>query len=862
MSKHIWKKILQGLLLFGGACLVIGICVFLYLIKDLPEIHVLGDYKPNIVSTAFSDAGEPIAEFYIEKRIVKELDEMPPYLLKAFLSAEDSKFYKHSGIDYLSIARALYRNIQAGGIREGGSTITQQVAKSFFLTPERRISRKIREAVLATRIEKYLSKDEILHLYLNQIYFGHGAYGVQAASELYFNKDVTDLTLSESAVLAGLPKAPNTYSPIRHPERSKKNQGVVLKRMLEENYINRETYDEAMAEPLRIETKKVDSLWSGPYFTEYVRQRVAAKYGEDVLNTEGLQIYTTMNVQMQLGANKAITDGLRAHDKRRGYRGVIKTLKSIEEIESFTKEQDELLAKRPLTIDRFYEAMVTEVNAKTKTIKINIGSTHGVIKERDYKWAELYNPTGEPDGGKKTKVLKLFKSGDIIQVIVKKLTSKPDSVTTFKLEQEPLAEAAIYSIEPATGHVKALSGGSNFRKTKFNRATQAKRQPGSAFKPVIYSAAIDSGFTTATIVVDSPLIYENKIIDTEDSDTTATTTAAEGDEEKKTTWQWKPRNFEEKFYGPTTIRTALTKSRNVVTIKVLQEVGVRKAIKYARKLGITSPLASDLSLALGSSAITLEEMTRAFATFENMGVRPEPLYITKIIDRDGNVLEENTPAGESVLTPETAYIMTSLLAGVVESGTGWRVRVNLKRPAAGKTGTTNNLNDAWFVGFVPGLATGAWIGYDSERPLGHHETGSKAASPIWINFMKEALKDTVPVNFPIPDGVEFVQIDKETGCLAGPETLKPIFEVFKTGTAPGPNCDSNLPINEQIGDLGIPMGDGILREYEPLSETELSESSEQLENLNSPEAKPSESSGKNKKQGEPKNPLLLRPLSE
>ncbi|MEE9614602.1 MAG: PBP1A family penicillin-binding protein [Thermodesulfobacteriota bacterium] len=776
MSKG--KIVLYSMAGLALASLLAGLGTFFYLTRDLPSMRSLVDYTPNLITKVYSQDEQTVGEFYIERRIVVSFASIPRHTINAFLAAEDAKFFEHKGVDYRSIMRALYKNILAGRIVQGGSTITQQVARSFFLSPARKISRKIREAVLAYRIEKHLTKEEILHLYLNQIYLGNGAYGVQAASENYFGKDVQELDLAESALLAILPKAPSRYSPYTNPELAKQRQELVLTRMLEEGFTTREVAEEAINRPLKLKPKRTKSMWAGPYFTEHVRRYIEEKYGEDLLYKGGLQVYTTMDVEMQKAANDAVRRGLRAHDKRRGYRGAAVSLKSAEEIEALREETDKKLSKRPLEIGGIYRAVITDVDKKGRRLKVDIGSRKGVIEHRDMAWAGLYNPTTDPDGGKDVKLQTIFNVGDVVEVMVRGLPETESSPIPLKLEQEPLAQAALLAMEPETGYVKAMVGGGDFSKSQFNRAIQAQRQPGSAFKPIIYTAALDSEFTPATIVVDSPLVFEEERQVDVDSEDPEAETETETEE-----WTWKPRNFGEKFYGPTTIRNALTKSRNVVTIKVLQEIGVGRAIGYARKLGIEAPLTRDLSLALGSSAVSLLEMTRAFGTLAAMGRRAEPIFITRITDRHGNVLEENIPSHKEVLSPQTSYIITNLLKGVVENGTGWRAKA-LKRPAAGKTGTTNNLNDAWFMGFVPGLVAGTWIGYDEEYPLGRHETGSKAASPIWVGFMKSALEGVPKENFPIPDGVEFAKIDPRTGLLANSSTENPVFEVFKEGTAP------------------------------------------------------------------------------
>jgi penicillin-binding protein 1A len=689
---------------------------YIYFTSGLPDLSSYEDYSPNLVTKVYSHDEQLIGEFYVERRVVVPMERMPEHLVRAFLAAEDARFYEHEGISYTGIFRAFYKNLQAGRVVQGGSTITQQLAKSFLGTPERKLSRKIREAITATRIERQLDKDEILGMYLNQIYFGSSAYGIQTASETYFGKNVDELNIAESALLAGLPKAPSRYSPYSNFEKSKVRQEFILKRMLEEDFITLEDYERAIATELVLQPRYSRSLWIGRYFTENVRKHVEAKYGRDALYKGGLKIYTTLDVELQRAANVAVRDGLRAHDKRRGYRGPIKKLKSREAIDEFNGRTERELAGRPLDVGKIYRAVITEVDARRLSLTVDIGTRRGVIRKKHIAWAKLYNPTTNPDGGKYEKFSHIFNVGDVVKVKVRGIPASPDSPVPLELEQEPQAEGSLLAIEPATGYIKAMVGGYDFSKSEFNRATQATRQPGSAFKPIIYAAAIDHGYTPATIVVDSPLVFE---------------------EEEK----------------------------------------------YARRMGITSLLAGDLSLALGSSAVTLEEMTTAFATLANNGARPDPLFITKIVDKDGYLVEEHHPNVTETISPQTAYIMTNLLESVIESGTGWRARA-LKRPAAGKTGTTNNLNDAWFLGYVPELATGVWVGYDEEKQLGRYETGSRAALPIWTNFMLSATSGTPVRDFSMPEGIEFAKVDPKTGLLATPSTKNPVFEVFKAGTVP------------------------------------------------------------------------------
>lgn len=757
------------------AGLLAGLGGYYLIQRNLPSLNTLQEYNPNLITRVYSTDGQVVGEFFIERRIVVPLSKMPSHLVKAFIAIEDARFYEHEGVDYKGIIRALQVNISAGRIVQGGSTITQQLVKSFFLTPERSISRKIKEAIISFRIEKNLDKEDILYLYLNQIYLGKGAYGVQAASEIYFGKNASELNIAESALLAGLPKAPSRYSPYSHSEAAAKRQRLVLTRMLEEGFISREEMDEALDYTIKLRPKAVRSLWVSPYFTEHVRKYIAEKYGEDMLYRGGLKVFTTINVEMQKAANEAVAMGLRKHDRRRGFRGPIRTLTVSGDIESFIEDGDQVLSRRPIEVNRQYKGLVTEVSPLKRYVTVQIGSRRGRIYFNDMNWARLYNPTNDSDGGKHIRFSEILHEGDVVHVRVKRLPLDENDPVRLSLDQEPIAQAAIIAMDPVTGHVKAMVGGANFSRSEFNRAIQAKRQPGSAFKPIIYAAALDNGYTPSTIVIDSPLVFEEAIRDELD---------------------WKPRNYEGEFYGPTTIREALAHSRNVVTIKVLKEIGVNKAAEYAERLGITSPINRDLSLALGSSALSLLELTTAYATFAALGMRPEPLFISRITDKDGNVLEEHLPSFTEAMSRQTAYIVSNLLQGVVQNGTGRRAKV-LNRPVAGKTGTTNNLNDAWFLGYTPELVAGAWIGYDEEKPLGRHETGARAALPIWLKFMEKVTEGTPSRNFAIPDGIVFAKIDAETGLPAEPSTRETIFEAYKEGTAPTPASGEVKPAHTE-----------------------------------------------------------------
>ncbi|MGD8521506.1 MAG: PBP1A family penicillin-binding protein [Desulfobacterales bacterium] len=760
----LWSFFLGLILILFGA--MAGVATFYYLSQDLPKITSLTDYRPSIITTVYSDDGQKIAEFFKERRIVIPLAEMPQMLLNAFIAAEDARFYKHKGIDVYSIVRAFFKNIEAGTIVQGGSTITQQVTKSFFLTPERSYTRKLKEAILAYRIDKTFNKNEILYLYLNQIYLGHGAYGVGAAAGNYFGKSVKDLNLAECAMLAGLPQAPSKYSPFKHPERARQRQVYVLNRMVAEDYIANDQITTALNTKLDIKPRRNVYIEEIPHYTEHIRRYIEKKYGEDALYTQGLKVHTAVNVEMQKIAREETQKGLYELDKRQGYRGPEKHLKP-EEIEGFSQELQTELETNPLTEGQTVKGVVVKVDDRQKTVTVRMGKTVGQIELADMQWARKPDPEIAYYETKVQKPSQALKVGDVILVKLKEKV-KEKELWALALEQEPIAQAALLCIEAETGFVKAMVGGKDFRESQFNRAFQSRRQPGSAFKPIIYAAALDKQFddpekvfTPATVIIDSPIVFE--------------------DEERDFTW--KPKNYKEKFFGPTLLRDALAKSRNVVTIKILREIGIDYAIEYANRLGINSELSKDLSIALGSSGVSLLELTNAYSVFANHGFMVAPVFITKIEDRNGNVIEEYVPERTKVIEKTTAYLMTHLLEGVVKYGTGWRVKA-LGRPVAGKTGTTNNLFDAWFMGYTPELITGVWVGFDEEAPLGKSETGSRAASPIWLGYMKRVLEGKPVKVFPVPEGVVFSKIDVDTGLLPIAESKNTVFVCFKEGTVP------------------------------------------------------------------------------
>jgi penicillin-binding protein 1A len=751
----IWSSVVLGLF----AVSIVAVLWYIWS-SNLPYIGSLKEYNPPIITEVFSDDGEVIGRFWEEKRIVVPLEQVPEHLINAFIAAEDARFFKHEGVDILSIARALIKNLVAGKIEQGGSTITQQVTRSLLLkNPKRTYKRKAREALLSLQIEKNFSKERILFLYLNQIYLGHGAYGVEAAARTYFNKSAAELNLSESALLAGLPQAPSRYSPITHLERAKARQKYVLERMREEGYIEETEEEEALNAELQIEENEERSFSKAPYFAEHVRKYLEKRYGRELLYRGGLKVYTTLNLKMQRVAQAALDKGLRELDKREGYRGPLRHL-SAEEMKAFREERAGAMEQDPFETDSIFEGLVEKVDDQKGEVIISCGEKRGLLTLSEMKWARAPNPEVPYYAESLKFPSKALKTGDVVLVRIKE-KGMPPFDWILSLEQDPEIQGALLSMEVKSARVRAMVGGRDFDVSQFNRAIQSRRQPGSAFKPIIYAAALDNGMNPATVIIDAPYI-------------------SKGSQEEEL---WRPKNYKKKFFGPTLLRTALIMSRNVITVKILREIGVLHAIEYAERMGIESELSPDLSLALGSSGISLYELTRAYLVFANGGRLAEPFFINRIVDRSGQVIEENQPFLREAISKETAHVMTDLLRAVIQEGTGWRIKA-LKRPAAGKTGTTNELRDAWFLGYTPSLVTGTWVGYDDRKPMGKGETGSRAASPIWLYFMSQVLKDQPVEDFAVPEGVVFAKIDSKTGLLASPYSEKTVFQAFKEGTEP------------------------------------------------------------------------------
>ena len=857
--KQIYKKLLKIFLWCGLAGFVLGAFflagIYWYFSRSLPQIYSLKDYRPKIITEIYADDGTLIAEFAEEYRKVVPWEKIPPFVKNAFLAIEDARFYEHEGLDFIRLMGALWHNIKAGEFREGASTITMQLARTFFgLTRKKILTRKIKEMILAWKMERYLSKDEILWLYLNQIYFGHSAYGIESASERFFGKSVNQLSLAEASLLATLPRSPALYSLVNHFDRAKNRQKLVLRRMVEERMITKEEAELAWKEPITIKLKTNPYWQESAYFIEAVRRYLVNKYGKEKLLTDGLRVFTTMNLTLQKAGYQAVRLGLAGPeglDHRQGYRGPLQKIPK-EKWEEFLNEQEaklrdkyrhQLLVKGtdptieikspvPLNGEDWYQALVLELDKKNQRLKVAVGKSQGWIDQPELEWAL------QKGRESKKKLKEVFESGDVVWVsVLEKTVSKTGTTYKFRLEQKPQAQAGLLAFSTRNGEIKALVGGYDFSLSQLIRPLQSKRQPGSAFKPIIYAGALahpTKTYTPATIIYDTPIIFDYKV-KTEEGEKTLT---------------WRPENYGGRFQGPKTFRRALEKSINTISVKILDDIGVDYIHNFARQLGIKSELADDLSLALGSSPVSLLELVRAYNVFASGGYLVEPYFIRRVYDRDGNLLEYhqwkpelaseeieeidlssaipetetssnaeqgNKPKspkeigepgfeeylkmlrerevssiagltspveGRQVLSPQIAYLMTNLLKGVIQRGTGWRAKA-LARPLAGKTGTTNEFRDAWFIGYSPQLICGVWVGFDDyTRSLGEYESGAKAALPLWIAFMKEALKLLPARDFPVPEGIEFALIDQKTGLLASSCSEDVVMEAFISGTAP------------------------------------------------------------------------------
>ncbi|HKD40550.1 MAG TPA: PBP1A family penicillin-binding protein [Myxococcaceae bacterium] len=816
--KRSWKKQL-GILsawasLTGATGLAIfGAALYYHFSRGLPDIPSVEDYRPPIVTEIFTDDVVLAGEFYNERRKVMPYEQIPKRLVQAFIASEDANFFDHMGIDLLGTARAAVKTLlkKASGSAsvQGGSTLTQQTAKAVLVSAEgyrtgtqKSLTRKIREAILAMRLERQLTKEEILYLYLNNVYLGHHAYGVKAAAENYYRKDVRDLTLAEMALIAGLPQAPSRYSPFLNHEAAKKRRAYVLRRMLEEGMISKEEHDSARA--AEVQVYPVEDVFHefAPYFVEQVRKDVVDRYSNPTLLNQGLNIFTTMESERQRAAQEAVLRDLLAVDKRQGFRGPLMQLATAAERDAFVEKSKKVMSGQKIEEGKFYVALVSAIDPDGLSADVQIGAEKGKLPLLGMRWARKLNPEAYYPSAFISSVNRALHVGDLIvvrAVAAKDLTDDreqrlaklekdlPENALLFRLEQEPELQGALVSIDPHRQYLVAMVGGYDFDANEYNRAFQACRQPGSAYKPLVYSAAIENlGWTEATPIVDSPVVFD-------DPDTQL---------------RWKPENFaKEGFKGDVLLRTAIVNSMNIPAVKTFQAVGVKTMADWAKKLGLSTPMNQDFSAALGSSCVYPFELASVYATFNRMGEKRKTYYIRKVEDRFGRTLEDHTAyddawaplqdrvaAGyarlfersEQVMSPETGYIVLDLLRSVVREGTGAPAQ-RLGKPAAGKTGTTNDSFDAWFAGFTRDLVAVSWVGYDlNPHPLAKFETGARAALPMWLAYMKQALLARPQPEFAPPDGLDLLQlpVDTKTGKVASAASKFVAEMWFKSGTEP------------------------------------------------------------------------------
>lgn len=814
--------------------------------RDLPAFGTLKDYEPLVSTRVFAIDGTEAFEFSRERRTVVPIQEIPDVLKKAVLAAEDARFYQHEGVNYLAVVRCLAKGLLRGGVACGGSTITQQVVKTFLLSTDSRVKRKIKEFVLAPRLEQNLKKDEILYLYLNQIYLGHMRYGVEEASRFYFAKGVKDLNLGEASALAGVIQSPMRWSPVNHPNACKRRQEYVLRRMREEGWITKAQLEAELGRP--IHTSPPSSEPSGNWYAEAVRHYLDDRYGRERVETDGLTVQVAMDPRLQRYAEMALQSGLHAVDRRQGWRGPLfhlepsqrdaalpawrRQLESVDPLpgevlvwdlgrvnpeliepgEGQERDVARMARGRPLQVGDTYAGLVVKIDEKTATV--DLGNARGEIPLSEVAWARHWNPAEATAAPRK--MANLLSEGDVVRVQVLPGKQPPERTVREKkplplsLEQNPLVEGALVAVDPATRGIRALVGGLDYGpQNQFNRALQARRQPGSAMKAFVWGAALESRkFTPGTVVYDTPDLYRDPW----------------------TGKEWKPRNYEkDSFDGPMLLGDALAHSKNTVSVKLVNSLGVDAVIGFANRLGVTSDLPRNLTLALGTGDVTPLELTNAYASIAAHGFAAPPLLVLSVKDRHGKVLEDHPVASspspspdeaaplpsdtipsavsEALQSPQSseglaetdplppftlpitgtrpdvAYVLTSLLRQVIETGTGNAAKA-LNRPVAGKTGTTQDHRDAWFVGFTPDLVAGVWIGFDDHSPLGPRETGAVAALPTWISFMQAALGGRPATDFELVPGVEQVRIDAASGKLAGTEAPNAPFVPFLSGTAP------------------------------------------------------------------------------
>jgi penicillin-binding protein 1A len=684
--------------------------------SDLPEIRALEDYRPDVVTELYADDGQLIGSFALQRRILLTYEQVPKVLKDAILITEDQHFEEHWGVDIPRVLQAAWRNLVQMRKAEGASTLTMQLARVLFLSPDKSFRRKVQEVLLAIQIERHYTKEQIFTMYCNQIYLAHGNYGFEAASEFYFGKPVSQLKLTEAALLAGMIRGPS-YSPLLHPQRALQRRNLVLERMSHEGKITPREAQEASKQPLALHLQYPRNDLA-PYFFEEIRKYLERTYGTEAVHERGLRVYTTLNVAMQRAANRAVRDGLHAYDRRHGWRGNLPNIlrDNLGKLEGY--EDDDW--RRPIEKGAYVTGLVTAVDDKSATVKI--GAYRAVLTAADIAWTGRRSPA------------KLLKVGDLAEFHIKDLSG---GIARVDLEQKPAAQAALVAIDNPSGEIKAMVGGYSFEESKFNRATQALRQVGSSFKPYVYTTAIEKGYTPFDTILDAPF------------------TAISGGQ------LYSPHNYDEKYEGTITLRRALAGSRNVPAVRLAEKLEITNVVAMARRFGITSPLPPYLPVALGAAEITLLEHTSSFTVFPDDGIRIEPHSIRRVTSYDGALLEEARPEVHDVISPEVARTMVAMLEDVVQFGTAMRAK-ELSRPAAGKTGTTNDFTDSWFLGFTPSLTAGVWVGYDDKQiSLGKKETGARAALPIWLEFMKAACEGKPVEDFPNVEPLAKVALTKQ-----------------------------------------------------------------------------------------------------
>jgi penicillin-binding protein 1A len=713
-------RVLFALLVLISALVGATVGLLLVYTTDLPQVEALEAYRPSSITELYDDHGRVIGSFALQRRVVVGYDDFPQFLRDALISIEDKNFYRHSGINFWRIIGAAYRDIESGGKVQGASTLTMQLARNLFLSPDRSFHRKVQETMLAIQIERRFTKPQIFTLYANQIFLGHGVYGFEAASEFYFSKPAKKLTLGEAALLAGLPKGPGIYSPINHLDRAQKRRNLVLNAMLEDGKITAAQAADARSAPAVLHLAH-DSNSLAPNFVEEIRRYLEGKYGTDQVHEGGLKVYTSLDVDLQRAANQSVMDGLAAYERRHGWKAHLENILN----QGLTIEKyDHLDWDDEPEVNGYIHALVTSAGTGIATLKF--GRYTSALGQPDVAWTQQ-------------KLASILKPGDICYVKI--LSLSPNGAARVSLEQDSGAEGSLIAIDNATGGIKAMVGGRDFNQSKFNRATQALRQVGSSFKPYVYATVIDGGASPDDTILDEPVTFET----------------ASG--------PYSPHNYDEKFEGIITLRRALAQSRNIPALKLANKVGIKTVIDYAGRFGITAKLPPYLPVALGSAEITLLEQTSAYSVFPNDGVRVTPRFITRVTDYEGRVLEEDFPDVKDAITSRTARILTSMLREVVLHGTGVAA-AKLPFPVAGKTGTTNDFTDAWFVGFSPTVTCGVWVGFDEKRSLGAKETGAHAALPIWMNFMTAAMEGKNPGDFQAPPALPHTSPKLDTADTA------------------------------------------------------------------------------------------------